>query len=68
MARCENCKNFGLKGNIGSLCIPYCFKNKQEVKDTNTKRNKCIYYDTKYFKTSFGKRKRRHGRKASGGF
>ena len=67
MARCKKCKYFGLDGYINKPSIPYCFKKEEQVLDTNTKRE-CIYYENKYFKTNFGKRKRRHGRKASGGF
>lgn len=68
MANCKNCKHFGAAGYINKGTVPFCFKNNREVLDTNTKKNKCKYFDYKYVGGRiFRKRKHNHKRRAGGG-
>lgn len=66
MERCEECKHFGKKGQIGKDTIPFCFHRHKDIKDIKNVKQ-CLEFRTKYYKTSFGIRKRRHNRRAGGG-
>lgn len=59
MKQCEEHKLYGVKGEIDKGTNPYCFKNNRKLKDIH-QAGKCPKYKTKYLKTSFGKRDRRH--------